>query len=51
MTDKKISLEVPVEFLNNYNKEQLASVIKSQANICGYVLDGKVVEKEIFEHL
>jgi hypothetical protein len=49
MTDKKISLEVPVKFLSSYTKEQLSSVIKSQAGMCGYILDGKVVSKEAFD--
>jgi hypothetical protein len=51
MTEKKISLEVPVEYLKSYNKDQLATVIKSQANISGYILDGKVVSKEEFEEI
>jgi hypothetical protein len=51
MTEKKISLEVPVEYLKSYNKDQLATVIKSQANISGFILDGKVVSKEEFEEI
>ncbi len=40
-----------MEYLKSYNKDQLPTVIKSQANISGYILDGKVVSKEEFEEI
>ena len=51
MAEKKVSIEVPVEYLKSYNKDQLSTVIKSQANISGYILDGKLVTKEEFDQV
>ena len=49
MTDDKISLEVPVDFLNSYTKDQLYTVISSQAILSGYILDGKEVTQQFFD--
>ena len=49
MAEKKIALEVPIDYLNSYTKEQMVSVINAQANVCGYIIEGKTVTKEYFD--
>jgi len=51
MSEKKIALEVPIDYLNSYTKEQLVTVINAQANVCGYMLGGNKVTKEYFEEV
>jgi len=51
MSEKKISLEVPIDYLNSYTKDQLVTVINAQANVCGYIISGNKVTKEYFDEV
>jgi hypothetical protein len=49
MAENKVSMEVPVEFLNNHTKEEIVSVINSQVKLCGYLINGFTLTKEEFD--